>query len=339
MKGLLHLLVVVVVSAIPACADYGRGGPEDEGTDAGPDGRTARDGSTGDPDLDGPFCAGAAKIEIGERRYAPVDVTSERLVMDCCDGAFLRFHITEEEGFDALVTLQFHAASMSEGEYDLGGAEGMEAATVYTTGEPYEYQTLTGRLLIQGEDRADNPLTLTLCAEAEARNGVQSLGLWVEDFPVVPWDWWEAFSIYRLQDPELTADEAAGMPLDSLELYHNPLIDLGTLAYYDAGDHTLVFGGWRTADYVRNQLPEVGVRGLPFVVVVHGEPIYLGAFYTVLSSIGFEHPVIIIDPPDGANDRLVIERNYAAGPPPGTPDPRSDPGLFELLRAAGKLMP
>jgi hypothetical protein len=338
-KGLARLLVVVLVSAIPACADYGRGDPGDGGTDAGLDGMDARDGSAGDPDLDGPFCSGAAKVEIGQRRYAPVDVTSERLVMGCCDGAFLRFHIAEEEGFDALVTLQFYAASMTRGEYDLGGVEGMEAATVYTTGEPVEYQMLTGTLLIQGEDRADDPLRLTLCAEAEARDGVQGLRLWVEDFPVVPWDWWEAFSIYRLQDPDVTADEAAGMPLDALELHHDPLVDLGTLAYYDAGDHTLVFGGWRSAEYVRNQLPEVGVRGLPFAVVVHGEPIYLGAFYTVLSSIGFDHPVIIIDPPDSAYDRMVIERNYAAEPPPGTPDPRSDPRLFELLRAAGKMKP
>ena len=339
MRGFTILLVMAAAGiGIFGCADYGSGESGDGGMDAGLDGATAKDGSTEDPDLDGPFCAGIAKAEIGERLYTPV-VTSERLVMDCCDGAILRFHLTDQEGFDAVVILQFYGASMNPGVYDLGGEQGMETASVYTTGEPVEYQALTGTLWVKGDNNPDNPLTVTLCAEAEESNRVVGLRLWVEDFPLIPWEWWEAFAIYRLDDPDISADEAVDLPIDSLELYHNPLVDLGTLAYYDADDHTLVFGGWRSAEYVRNQLPDVGVRGLPFVVVVNGERIYLGAFYTMLSSIGFEYPVIIIDPPVSPNDRLIIERNYAAEPPPGTPDPRSDPRLVELLHAAGKLKP
>jgi hypothetical protein len=324
------LLVVVVGIAGPACADYGKGASEDAGSDAGKDGQTTEEG---------PFCQGAARVEFEGRSYTQVAVTSERLVMDCCDGAMLRFHLTREIGFDVMVAFQFFGTSMVPGEYELSPEAGLGSAQALIPGTPPEQQPMEGSLQIQGGASFDHFLTFTLCAEVEAGGTLAGLRLWVENFPLMPYSWWEVFGIHKLDDPTISADQAARMPLDSLVLDPEPLVDLGTLAYYEAGTHTLFFGGWRTANYVRNQLPEVGVYGLPFVVVAHGEKIYLGAFYTLLSSVGFEHPVIIMDFPDNANDRLVIERNYAAEPPPGTPDPRSDSRLLDLLRAAGKLKP
>jgi hypothetical protein len=331
---LCHLLAIILAGLFTgACTDYGSSDPQDSGLD----GHSIEDGSTQPTDTEAPYCSGPAKLELDGHLFAPVQVTSERLVMDCCDGAILRFHLAGETGFDMLIWLRFFAERLSPGEYQLTGDENAAYAT--TIDDPFEGQPLSGTLIISGQDTPANPLSMTLCAHATAESPPGGMRLWVESIPVMPWEWWESVAVRRLEDENLTAAQAATLPLDSLVLYPFPLLDLGALSYYDAQTHTMVLGGWRTVDYICNQLPVVPVDGLPFVIVVNEEPIYLGAFYTLFSSASFDHPVIIIDLPDTPDDRLTIDRAYPGDPPTGTPDPRPDPRLLDFLRKAGKLKP
>src|SRR5215475_2536251 len=75
-------------------------------------------------------------------------------------------------------------------------------------------------------------------------------------------------------------------------------------------------------------------EGIPFVVVVNGERIYTGAFYSNISSISCDLPVIVIDrralDPTSPADVVLIEGAY---PPSGAlgKDLRSDVRVRDAL--------
>jgi len=319
---------------LAACADYagdyGQDAGSDAASDAGRDGHS--DGDTSVSDAGGPFCSGTAKIEIEGRLYQPTAVTSERLVMNCCDGIIIMFHLSDAGHDDIVVFLQFYGASIPTGEHDFPTEEYMPNVTYGSEGQE---RTLAGNLRVSGSDVADDPLLFSLCAE-DAEDA-DSLRLWVDRLPLMAWESWQAFGIYLLDDPEISAFEAADMPLDSLTLYHQPLIDLMSLAYYDGQTHTMALGGWRSVGYVINQLPEIPVGGVPFVVVVDDQPLYLGTFFSMFSSQIFPYPVIVIDQAGDSGNTLTIERAYPVGLAPDSPDPRSDSRILDLMESCGKL--
>jgi len=81
------------------------------------------------------------------------------------------------------------------------------------------------------------------------------------------------------------------------------------------------------------------VFGIPFVLLVNGERVYLGAFWTAFSSTSFPNPVILADSmwlPMKLN-WLTIDRAYP-GPTQEQlkDDPRNSPALQKALEAAGK---
>ncbi len=332
------VVVVVLALTIFSCANYGERFLE-------PDGSEGQDGSEQTDNVGVFACNGVAKLELAGELFENVKVTSERLLMGCCEGAILRFHLAAELGFDVRVTIRsFDYGDLLPGEYSLqqdeiGAVYPQVLVSAQVLDSSAEHHPMVGSLLIESEDVYDDPVTFTLCARVEQEGALSGLRIWVEKFPLMPDGWWERFGIYLLADADIRADQAAQLPLDSLVLEDPaPLVHLGTLSYYDGVTHALHIGGIRQGtDYIFNHLPEVGVYGLPFVVMVNGERIYLGAFYTMVSSLTFDHPVIIINYPEPDSDCLTIHRNYAEDPPPGTPDPRTDSRLFDLLEAAGKL--
>jgi hypothetical protein len=79
------------------------------------------------------------------------------------------------------------------------------------------------------------------------------------------------------------------------------------------------------------------VQGIPFVVVVRGEKIYLGTFVTAFSSMSFEVPAILADPLGGDLKTMVIDSGYPGASSGNRPDPRNDERIRTALKAAGKL--
>jgi len=70
------------------------------------------------------------------------------------------------------------------------------------------------------------------------------------------------------------------------------------------------------------------------VVVADGQPAYLGAFMTMLSSYAIELPVIVLESMQQSS--FVIESGYPGGPAP-VEDPRDDTRVMGVLEAAAKL--
>jgi len=86
-----------------------------------------------------------------------------------------------------------------------------------------------------------------------------------------------------------------------------------------------------TGDTLRDELGQVTVLGLPFVVQSRGVRIYLGAFLSLVSSYAPPCPITTVE--NIQTDGFLIE------PSPSGSDPRSDPRLLEALAEASRLVP
>ena len=75
-----------------------------------------------------------------------------------------------------------------------------------------------------------------------------------------------------------------------LPLANEPIISADDIVAYDFEKHAM-----RLKPAALKRLPRPNVSGIPFVVVVNGERIYPGAFYTMASSITCDVPVIVTD--------------------------------------------
>lgn len=123
---------------------------------------------------------------------------------------------------------------------------------------------------------------------------------------------------------------AIAQPLSTLALQPYAALDLGTIAYYRQGSHTVGFGDIEgIIPALTQQLPPVGVNGVPFVVVADGDPIYLGAFMTQLSSVLFDGPAVMVEE--------ITDQGFAISAPPPGGDPRGDARIIQVMTEAGKL--
>jgi hypothetical protein len=336
----MRFTAIFGIFLLAGCADYFSGREQQPD---GADGFGADRDAGYDAGLDaGPveFCSGAARVQIDQVRYDPVPVTAEQLIMNCCEGAFLHFHLAGQGGEDLVVMIKIMGGAWEPAEYELTGDEPDPIASVCLQDDPWECTPLAGwlKLECEGDNCYDTGFKISLCAAAVDPAPFDELRFWVGGIQVMPYSWWERWGIYLLEDPSIDAAQAAGMPLGSLALKFQPQVDLGGIGYYEASSHRMHFATWGGSGLLRD-LPAVGTRGVPFVVAVDGQPVYLGAFYTSLSSASFDHPVILVDELEPTTQSAVIHRSYPPGHQVDTPDPRPDPGIFELFREAGKLAP
>ena len=120
-----------------------------------------------------------------------------------------------------------------------------------------------------------------------------------------------------------------------LPLAGEPTISDADLVAYDFSKHAM-----RLKPEVLKRLPQPSVAGTPFVVVVNGERIYPGAFYTSLSSIPCGIPVIVVDRAvqnqSSRADVLLIESAYPRPSAHGK-DLRSDVRVRGALAKLKKL--
>ena len=144
------------------------------------------------------------------------------------------------------------------------------------------------------------------------------------------------FAIYLTAgsvDARVFAQEPGGWK--DLPLAREPIISDTDIVAYDFSKHAM-----RLKPQALKRLPPPSVAGTPFVVVVNGERIYPGAFYTSLSSIPCDVPVIVTDRAaqnqTSRADVLLIESGY---PQPSSleKDLRSDVRVRDALAKLKKL--
>ncbi len=138
------------------------------------------------------------------------------------------------------------------------------------------------------------------------------------------------FAIYRLEDSTLVASQVWDLPLDSLKLARTPFLPQDSLKSYKWHTHEFV-----TTASIDTELACLGRRlgptgGIPFVVTVGRDRIYLGGFWWAYSSLAPKAPFIEVD-----WNFHQIQKGYD---PNDTVDVRNDPRIYIALKNAGVLV-
>jgi len=145
----------------------------------------------------------------------------------------------------------------------------------------------------------------------------------------------EEFAIYLLADSTITAVDAKKQPISSLTLSEEPIISMGDIISYKWDGHSFLLtseAGNRLEDVVNSR---VTVFGIPFVVVVGGERIYLGAFWYLHSSVAPSFPHINVTgfSAEAAPVTLRIEKSWIEE----EPDERNNQKVYRALERADLL--
>lgn len=284
----------------------------------------------------GPFCSGPdPKVDSKAGLVAPAVVTSGPLILNCCEGVRVRFHVEKTLGVRPSLAIRQQGLRLPAGDFDLARLPQGLLVSLFAGDEVVD-ATLTGTLHLEPGGDPSTPTRVGACVSVAAPGSpLDQARLYVDRVPVMPFGWDRRLAFYLLADPSIRADTALGMPLAGLTLAPEPLVYLYDIAFYERSTHTVRWDNYANSTALKNRVGMPGTRGIPFVVVADGQRVYLGAFYSLISSQSFPGPIVVVESllPDG----FLIEPSY----PPGNPgqDPRADPRILKVLAEAGKLAP
>jgi len=147
-----------------------------------------------------------------------------------------------------------------------------------------------------------------------------------------------------LADREMTAKDAEMLPLDSLVLDSEPLLELDQIAYVRQSDRYYALYPSFDGDALRAKVaarigsPEDQPRymlfvnfGLPFIVLADGERVFLGGFLPGGSSFGISGPEIMTD--------LITKDGFRFTAVMGSLSALNDSRIVKVLTETGKLVP
>ena len=141
-------------------------------------------------------------------------------------------------------------------------------------------------------------------------------------------------NFYSLKDSTITASQASNIDINDLNLAEKPFLTYKDLTYYNWEEHSFGIDS-NKAKIIRNICENnTTVFGIPFVVTVDQERIYLGAFWFAFSSIAPTLPHIDITFFDGIFQVLRIEKSWDST----KPDLRNDKRIYDTLREYGLLL-
>lgn len=136
-------------------------------------------------------------------------------------------------------------------------------------------------------------------------------------------------SIFLVKD--LSTKEAMSIKIDDLPLETEPVLTYNEIAAYNWEEHTIYTkDGFSLEQKLEGKVP---LDGKPFVFVVDGKRVYLGSFWTPISSLYFPDIPTINSIWSGKvkNDTYTIRYGLEKN------DPRQDKRIFEALKSMKKL--
>jgi len=141
----------------------------------------------------------------------------------------------------------------------------------------------------------------------------------------------DAFGIYLLRDSTLTTSDAKILPIKSLNVQEKPIISTTDIIEYHWADHIIIL---TTEAFERSKSIEGKIKstyGLPFLVLVGEQKIYLGNIYPAYSSyIHIDLPYIRVAP--------FIEMRIAKAPSQDVEDKRNDDNIYSALQRYNKIV-
>jgi hypothetical protein len=139
------------------------------------------------------------------------------------------------------------------------------------------------------------------------------------------------FALY-LPAQKLSPHQLSGVDLADLELEDTPILSVDDIVAYSRETHEIEL---TASAYERIEQLEAPVDGIPFVVCVGRDPIYLGAFWPLYSSLIFDG--VVIQMPLMDEPTIQITLGYPSSSFFAGEDPRSDPRILQALAQAGRL--
>lgn len=143
------------------------------------------------------------------------------------------------------------------------------------------------------------------------------------------------FAIYRLAE-DISATQLSQGDINQFKLQDVPVLSSDDIVAYDKADHSIEL---TPGAYLRIQqifpMP-VKVDGIPFVVCVGKQRIYLGAFWTPASSLSYDG-IVIMQPLDNTTTTIQISLGYPGPDVFTVNDPRADARIIKALQQSGKL--
>ncbi|MGC7871321.1 hypothetical protein ACPUYX_07275 [Desulfosporosinus sp. SYSU MS00001] len=139
------------------------------------------------------------------------------------------------------------------------------------------------------------------------------------------------FAIFLVKGEQ--AGNAMNTKLEELRLETQPVLTDKDLKVYKWKEHELElrkdFDLYEVLDYVP-------LSGLPFVVVANDERVYLGAFWSPLSSQTSSIPSVMVLPMSPQNTIHIIS-GYPGKTTNSQSDPRGNQKIYDALKSVGKI--
>ena len=145
----------------------------------------------------------------------------------------------------------------------------------------------------------------------------------------------EGLNFFLLKDSTITTNEIMNVNINDLTLADNPFLSYKDLNYYDWSNHSFVIGLTK-ANEIKNYCENnISVRGIPFVVTVDKERIYLGSFWASYSSLAPVFPHLEgTYLPNQTPTTLSIKKSWRDS----EPDLRNDQRIYNSLNKYGLLV-
>jgi hypothetical protein len=124
-------------------------------------------------------------------------------------------------------------------------------------------------------------------------------------------------------------------PLSHVKIADEPIIGLNDIITYNSATHEIVL---TDEAFQRIAALRPSVYGQSFVVCVDRNPIYWGAFWTLISSVPFSGITIEVPFNSPGNNSITINPGYPSPAFFKGEDPRNNPTVVNSLQQAGKLV-
>jgi hypothetical protein len=137
------------------------------------------------------------------------------------------------------------------------------------------------------------------------------------------------FGIYLLQDSTITAGNAFSQSIDSLKLAPSAFLTVNDLKSYIWSTHAFELTDQAQTTFEQFRLAHGKTTGVPFVITVGNDRIYLGTFWWAYSSSM---------PPACAVIEVIAQPPYKIQLANGAIDKRSDSRIYNSLKKSGVLV-
>ena len=137
------------------------------------------------------------------------------------------------------------------------------------------------------------------------------------------------FAIYLLKDSTLTAADAFSQPIDNLTLATSPFFTVNELKFYIWASHSFDLTNQMREIYEQFLLSHGKTSGVPFVLTVGNDRIYLGTFWWAYSSSM---------PPPCAVIEAIAPLPYKIQLANGAIEKRNDQRIYYSLKESGVLV-